>query len=158
MNQQDPLAALEPLRAPPPVGLWPPAPGWWLLAALLLLAAGAAVLLVYRRWRRGAALRQARRELAVLRAHAARDPARVAQEANAILKRVARARFPQRQTAALARERWITFLNDCARDVHFRPEWADLPYAAAPEPTAVVAFCGEAERWLRARPRGRRAS
>ncbi|HCI2640386.1 DUF4381 domain-containing protein, partial [Pseudomonas aeruginosa] len=27
----NPLDRLEPLIAPPPVGWWPPAPGWWLL-------------------------------------------------------------------------------------------------------------------------------
>ena len=29
------LDQLQPLIAPPAIGLWPPAPGWWLLLELL---------------------------------------------------------------------------------------------------------------------------
>lgn len=31
----NPLDQLQPLIAPPAIGLWPPAPGWWLLLAIL---------------------------------------------------------------------------------------------------------------------------
>ncbi|HBO11672.1 MAG TPA: DUF4381 domain-containing protein, partial [Halieaceae bacterium] len=102
MNPRDPLEALHPLRTPPPVDAWPPAPGWWLLAALLLAALAALGFLALRTWRRRAHLRAARRELAALRARFADDPAALTAATNALLKRVALARYPRRETAALS--------------------------------------------------------
>ena len=114
MNPRDPLEALHPLRTPPPVDAWPPAPGWWLLAALLLAALAALGFLALRTWRRRAHLRAARRELAALRARFADDPAALTAATNALLKRVALARYPRRETAALSGGRWLAFLDATA--------------------------------------------
>ncbi|MCB1936772.1 MAG: DUF4381 domain-containing protein, partial [Nitrosomonas sp.] len=56
---EDPLAALRPLHAPPPVGWWPPAPGWWLAAVLV----AAVIYWIYRYRKRMAPKRAALQEL-----------------------------------------------------------------------------------------------
>lgn len=158
MNPQDPLAALHPLRTPPPVEVWPPAPGWWLLAALLLAAFIALGLLALRAWRRRAWLRAARRDLAALRARHADDPATLTAATNALLKRAALARYPRRETAALTGNDWLAFLNATAPEQPFAAVAATLPYEPAPAAPDAAAFCAAAERWLRAQRGGRRSA
>lgn len=153
MNPADPLAALAPLRTPPPVPPWPPAPGWWLLAGVALAAITTLAVLLWRRHRRGAALRAARRELAALRTAQELPPAILAQQVNALLKRIAQQRFPRRDTAALAGRPWINFLNGTGEGAAFKPESAELPYTPDPSAEAVSEFCAAAERWLHARRR-----
>jgi hypothetical protein len=158
VNPQDPLAALHPLRTPPPVEAWPPAPGWWLLAALVLGAALALAVLAFRAWRRRAWLRAARRDLAALRARHADDPAALTAAANALLKRAALARYPRRETAALSGSDWLAFLNATAPAQPFAAVAANLPYEPAPAAGDAAAFCEAAERWLRAQRGGRRTA
>ena len=158
MNPRDPLEALHPLRTPPPVDAWPPAPGWWLLAALLLAALAALGFLALRTWRRRAHLRAARRELAALRARFADDPAALTAATNALLKRVALARYPRRETASLSGGRWLAFLDATAPAQPFAAVPATLPYEPAPAAGDADAFCEAAERWLRAQRAGSRAS
>lgn len=155
MNPQDPLAALHPLRTPPPVDAWPPAPGWWLLAVVLLAALIALGVLALRAWRRRAHLREARRELAALRARFADDPAALTAATNALLKRVALVRYPRRETAALCGSRWFAFLNATAPEQPFAAVADSLPYQPAPAAGEAEAFCAAAERWLRTQRGGR---
>ncbi len=105
-GSNDPLASLRPLHTPAPVGWWPPAPGWWLLAVVLLASAGLA-------WwyRRKTALRRV--ALAELRDLERGEPdnARLTAGVNRLLRRVALARFPRTQVAALSGEAWLGFLD-----------------------------------------------
>lgn len=102
----DPLAQLRPLHLPDAVGWWPPAPGWWLLAGLLLLL-GVALLW----WRRRSALRRtALAELQRLQREQP-DDARLVVALNLLLRRVALARFPRVQVAALSGDSWLQFLE-----------------------------------------------
>ena len=156
MNAGDPLAALKPLRTPPPVDGWPPAPGWWLLALLACVALLALAWFLLDLWRRRAYLRRARQELAGLRQHFADDPAGLAAACNALLKRVALVRYPHRESASLAGAAWIRFLNTTAPGEPFSAVSERLPYAAAPAAADADAFCAAAERWLRAQGRGSR--
>jgi hypothetical protein len=158
VNPQDPLDALHPLRTPPPVDAWPPAPGWWLLAAALLAALVALGFLALRAWRRRAHLRAARRELATLRARFADDPAALTAATNALLKRVALARYPRRETAALSGGQWLAFLDATAPAQPFAAVRATLPYEPAPAAGDAAAFSEAAESWLRAQRAGSRAS
>ncbi|MGD8589525.1 MAG: DUF4381 domain-containing protein [Chromatiales bacterium] len=106
MNGMDPLAALRPLHAPPPISWWPPAPGWWLLLLLLLLL----ILLAIRWWRHNAPKRAALQELKAL-AKSAPDPLRQAAAVNRLLKRYALVCWPHSETAALTGEAWLAFLD-----------------------------------------------
>lgn len=110
----DPLADLRGYHLPDPVSWWPPAPGWWLLALLGIALVVALASWLLRRYRRGAARRVARSELAGLRAAFARDQeaAAFARGLSRLLRRVALARFPRDQVAGLAGEDWLAFLDD----------------------------------------------
>lgn len=124
---QDPLAALRPLHAPPPVAWWPPAPGWWLLAGLVLLGAAVTWWLRRRTALRRAALAELRRlERSEL------DDTRLAAALNRLLRRVALARFPRTEVAALYGEAWLRFLETRAAGFLHGPGrvLATAPYAA----------------------------
>jgi hypothetical protein len=156
----DPLAQLRGYHLPEPVSWWPPAPGWWLLALLLLLAIGAAVRLFLVHRRRGAARRNARRELQALRnAHTAGgDDTALVCGLSRLLRRFALARFPRERVAGLTGEAWIQFLDRYAADNVFTQgagrALADAPYRTdaplpAAELTAVV------EQWIKRNPEAR---
>jgi len=106
VNGTDPLAALRPLHAPPPVSWWPPAPGWWLLLVFLVSVMG---LLIWW-WRRNAPKRAALRELSKL-ARAEPDPLQRAAAVNRLLKRYALVCWPQHEIAALTGPAWLRFLD-----------------------------------------------
>jgi len=103
----DPLAALRPLHAPPRVPWWPPAPGWWIVLSLAILA-----LVIFIWWRkRGAVQRAALHELHTLAPLTDRPVAQAA-AVNRLLKRFARARWPDTEAASLTGEAWLSFLDE----------------------------------------------
>lgn len=113
MNPQDPLAALHPLREPPPVGWWPPAPGWWLLLGLLTVAIVIVAWILLRRRRARAYRREALAQLDVLREQYRqnRDTNAYLAAANALLKSAALIAYPRRAVAASSGASWLAFLN-----------------------------------------------
>jgi hypothetical protein len=148
------LAQLRDYRLPEPVSWWPPAPGWW--ALLLLLAALALWLLwrVRRQLARTAATRQARRELARLRARCASGDDNVAcvREVSVLLRRFALARWPRQQVAGLSGSAWLAFLDAHGGNGRFSNgagrHLADAPYrprAAVPLPELLDL----ADDWIR---------
>jgi hypothetical protein len=101
------LSQLAPAHAPTPVGWWPPAPGWWAIAVLLLLTAAA---VVYRFSRPAGRLRRvALRELRAIEA-AAHDDARLAAEAEHLLRRYAVAAYGRKTVARLSGAAWLAFV------------------------------------------------
>jgi hypothetical protein len=109
-RQGDALANLRDIHLPEAVAFWPPAPGWW-LAGALLIATGWFV----HRWlraRRRSLRRAALRELAAIEAGYAVEPdvELLATGLSTLLRRVAVARFPRRDVAALHGNAWIRFL------------------------------------------------
>lgn len=62
----DPLQALKPAIAPPPVPWWPPAPGWWFVASALLVLIVLIIAFAWRRRRLFRATRYQREAIALL--------------------------------------------------------------------------------------------
>lgn len=103
------LQQLAPDHAPPPIGAWPPAPGWWLLAALLVGLGVALVLWLRSPQRR--LRRSALRELQAMQSTA--DDTALAQALEHLARRYAVARYGRTQVARLSGQAWIDFV--CAR-------------------------------------------
>lgn len=152
MNPADPLAELQPLRLPEPVGWWPPAPGWWLLLAALAIGIALAAAWWLRRHRAGAVRRLAARQL---EAHYARfeddrDTLAFATRVNALLKRVALESYDHRDVAARHGAAWAAFLNDTAPGpARFEPRSLEAIYAGDPGAIDPDALHRAARDWVR---------
>ncbi|MEK1908016.1 MAG: DUF4381 domain-containing protein [Pseudomonas sp.] len=118
----NPLDQLQPTIAPPPVSWWPLAPGWWLLLILVpLLGWGLWYLRRYLPQRKQR--EQAEQLLDPLRLAALAELARMVrpydgqhagpwlQQLNALLKRLARAHYPQEHSHVLSGRAWLAFLD-----------------------------------------------
>ncbi|MBB2496376.1 DUF4381 domain-containing protein [Aquipseudomonas ullengensis] len=118
----NPLDQLQPTIAPPPVSWWPLAPGWWLLLILIpLLGWGLWYLRRYLPQRKQH--QQAEQVLDPLRLAALAELARMVrpydgqhagpwlQQLNALLKRLARAHYPQEHSHVLSGRAWLAFLD-----------------------------------------------
>ncbi|WP_298447971.1 DUF4381 domain-containing protein [uncultured Marinobacter sp.] len=151
MTPDDPLSQLRDIHLPIAGGFWPPAPGWWILGVLLLIAVAALIWAVIRRHRRNRWLRLAKAELAILERSAVKEPQWFT-ELNALLKRVARARYPNENPEAQTGEQWaeclIRHLPE-GRIAHRPVVDALINSAWQPEPTAEPAQAMEFARiWL----------
>lgn len=118
------LEQLQPLIAPPPIGLWPPAPGWWLLAVLLPALAWAGWHW-RQRWRRKVVLPVAAEQpLDPVRQGALEELARLPrpydgapagawlQQINGLLKRLCRNHYPNANSHVLNGRQWLAFLDN----------------------------------------------
>lgn len=108
----EPLAALHDIQLPPPVSMWPPAPGWWLLGVLMVALIAGGIWMARRRWRQ-----QRYRQVAVqsLRQcyqqwQADHDAGRYLHAASRTLKQAALVAYPRAQVAALHGADWTDFL------------------------------------------------
>lgn len=153
MNPQDPLAALHPLREPPPTGWWPPAPGWWVLAAVVLLMLLVIAWILWRHYRANAYRRRALAQLDRLyRAQqtAHYDPLQFPTRLNALLKSVALVAYPQREVAARSGRQWLDFLNDCLQgDQQFPEEFVTTAYRHDPPPPDPERLYSAARAWIK---------
>lgn len=120
MNPQDPLAQLKPLRLPDADFSWPLAPGWWLLGLLALIVISAAGWFLYRRFKRAAVIRRARRELVAIELNwqQSSDSAAACQAANALLKSVALHYDHRSDVAALSGDAWKQYLLQSVSERH----------------------------------------
>ncbi len=142
----DPLDALRPLHAPPPVSWWPPALGWWVLALIMI----AFLVLLYRHWRRMAPRRAALRELKVLEKQINSEPKIVA-ILNRLLKRYALVCWPSSAVAALTGDQWLVFLDAHGGNGQFRQGCGRL-LATSPyrdEPLQHDELVSLARRWIK---------
>lgn len=123
METENPLNQLRDIHLPEAVSWWPPAPAWWVLAAALVVLVFFLVkwlLTLYREQRRKtAAISELEAcysrflEEAAFAGHRSRAGIHFLGEINAVLRRVALARFPQDNPAALSGRQWLEFLDAC---------------------------------------------
>ena len=121
MTPQDPLSQLKDIHLPAPIGWWPPAPGWWILA---ILATGLTIGLILWRWirhRRQAYKREALAQYQTLHASYLEhlDDARLLAEVSVLLKRTCITRYGREQTAGLAGEQWLAYLDQTGNCTEF---------------------------------------
>lgn len=108
------LAMLEPLRDPTPIGWWPLAPGWWVLIVFLGGLIGWICLRLLRRYQRGAPVREARQQLAVIRD--SQEPVRERMtDLSALQRRLAISVVGRRECAQLTGRAWSDLLNGLSR-------------------------------------------
>ncbi len=110
----DPLAGLRDWHLPEPISWWPPAPGWWLLAVAGVIGVLLLVHWLWRRYRRAAVARTARRELASLERALATtqgDARSYIADLSRLLRRLALVRYPREQVAGLSGRAWLEFLD-----------------------------------------------
>ncbi|AZE42204.1 hypothetical protein C4K05_2864 [Pseudomonas chlororaphis subsp. aureofaciens] len=117
------LDQLQPLIAPPVIGLWPPAPGWWLLLVLLPLL-GFGLWRLKRFWPRQPALPHTEQPLDPVRLAALAELALLPkpydgapagawlQQLNGLLKRLCRNHYPYSQSHTLNGRKWLAFLDN----------------------------------------------
>ncbi len=142
----DPLDALRPLHAPPPVSWWPPALGWWVLAVAIIIF----LVLLYRHWQRMAPRRSALRELKILKKQINSEQNVVA-ILNRLLKRYALVCWPSFKVAVLTGDQWLVFLDENGGNGQFRRGCGRL-LATSPyrdEPLQHDELVSLARRWIK---------
>lgn len=106
MNLELPL---RDIHLPPPVGWWPPAPGWYAAPLAILALIG----LCWWGWRRFRRLTARKATLRQLDALAKRDlsAAEKLRETALLLRRAALSAYPREEVAGLTGEDWLRFLD-----------------------------------------------
>ena len=152
MNPQDPLAELQPLRAPELIDWWPPAPGWWIVSILFVLALVSLLYFLYKRHKRNAYRRRALAQLASLHAdvQANNQTASYVQDVNALLKSVAMLSYTPSIVAAQHGEAWRQFLNGgLPADKHLPAAFNEAAYQRSSPELDVEQVHAAAQRWIK---------
>lgn len=121
MNGADPLAQLRDIHMPQAISWWPPAPGWWLLALLIVGALAAAIIWRITQHRRQAFKREALAEWEAIHARYLNDKnaEQLLAELSVLLKRTCITRYGRDESAGLAGEQWLAFLDQTGKCTEF---------------------------------------
>ena len=150
MNGDAVVHLLEPLRQPPAVPLWPPAPGWWIAAVLIVTLLVLAGRWAWRRHQRGAAIRQAKRELLELQNTDLEDMVFCEQLA-LLQRRVVASMSSQSSEMAATGSRWAEVLNTLAPTVApFNVHLVTLHYSPQISSADRAEALNATQRWLQA--------
>lgn len=108
---------LRDIHLPDPVGWWPPAPGWWLLLLLCIALIAGALWWRRYRFRKLAYKREALAEWQNIHARYLndKDNAVLLAELSVLLKRTSITRYGRTETAGLAGEQWLEFLDQTGK-------------------------------------------
>ncbi|WNM61132.1 DUF4381 domain-containing protein [Candidatus Nitrospira neomarina] len=148
-----PLQDLRDVHLPPPISLWPPAPGWWITVGLVIMAV-MLFLWILRNRRRKQSWRLAMNELSAIKQHydTHRDDQWLIQRLSIMIRRYAIASFPRTEVAGLAGISWLQFLDRSGRTNQFTDGVGRL-FSSGPyqQQTAVSAaeLVPLVEQWIR---------
>ncbi|MHC5110526.1 MAG: DUF4381 domain-containing protein [Planctomycetota bacterium] len=152
------LDLLHDIVVPPPVGWWPPAPGWYVILFTTLALLLVAVIWVVVRWRANAYRRTAIRELQTLQQDAQdKPPAEVINAVASLVKRVALAAYPRAEVASLSGPEWVAWLNQHGKDAVWCDDAASLlaesrfrnRSCAPPDHAQCAALLEAAQTWVK---------
>jgi hypothetical protein len=135
---------LRDLHLPEAIGWWPPAPGWWLLFVLLLLGLIFALRRALALRARGAARRQALKELDRLTVEFEQnhDAVAFASGLSALLRRTMLAYAPRLDVAGLTGEEWLAWLDRDFDQPRFQTaagrKLLELPYRRPSDQVAAM--------------------
>lgn len=125
---------LRDIHLPEAIGWWPLAPGWWLLIAIALAALALTLRGYLQRRARGAARRQALRQLVELTVdyEQHRDATVFMAQLSSLLRRTMLAYAPRDEVAGLTGDAWLEWLDRDFDAPRFRSEAGrkllELPY------------------------------
>ncbi|MDF9393241.1 MULTISPECIES: DUF4381 domain-containing protein [Methylococcus] len=151
---------LRDIHLPPPVGWWPPAPGWY-LAPLLVIVLVLLLWIVWRRLIRNPLRKALLRELAAIESSEVLEPAEKIGRVSVLLRRACLTLYPRQEVAGLTGQNWLERLDSVLGGRHFRDGpgrcLIDGPYrpGGAAQLDDLFALC---RTWARKLPRPRHHS
>lgn len=150
------LADLRDIHMPPPVGIWPLAPGWYGVIILAILALAGVLIGLYYRYPHLLVKRQAQRLLKQYKQDfwVSKNTDEACSKVSSLLKRVAIAYFPRSEVAGLQGQAWLNFLNSTASNIDFKAVETQLllaPYQNRNQDHDMELFFNYAEAWIKQR-------
>ena len=121
MSVENPLANLKDIHLPPPVSLWPPAPGWWILAVLLILFFFISAVWIFRQHKKRKPKTEALRILKDLQIlyQSSKDEVVSLRNLSNLLRRTALTFYDNNEVASLQGSSWLEFLDKTGKTKEF---------------------------------------
>ena len=121
MSVENPLVNLKDIHLPPPVSLWPPAPGWWILALLLISTLFIGGVWLYRKYKKRKPRTEALRilkDLEILYRNSHDEVVSLRNLSN-LLRRTALTFYDNDSVASLQGSSWLEFLDKTGKTNEF---------------------------------------
>ncbi len=151
MNQSiELIKQLHDIHSPPLISLWPPAIGWWIMAILIILIT---VCYYYKYYFITHKIRRAAlKKFKQLQQLDYKHQNQLIIELSILLRRVALAKFPQRQVAKLNGNTWLQFLDKTGHTKEFTQGSGQIlsvaPYQKSPQ-IEIDRLMVLIEKWIR---------
>lgn len=147
------LKQLHDIHLPPPIPVWPLAPGWYVLGLFII-----SLLLIcsYRYWRhlkKQAYRKWALRELQRIQQGYDQEPLSYLSAISTLLRRIAITAYPQQTVASLQGQAWLAFLDRTGKTNQFSQGvgkiLADAPYQSQLNTALSPEFFKLVNHWIR---------
>jgi hypothetical protein len=151
MNQSiELIKQLHDIHSPPFISLWPPAIGWWIIAILIILTT---TWYYYKYYFIAHTIRRAAlKKFKQLQQLHYKNQNQLVIELSILIRRVALAKFPQRQVAKLNGNTWLQFLDKTGNTKEFTQGLGQAlsvaPYQKSPE-IEIERLMLVIEKWIR---------